>query len=195
MADKETKQSSSKMMHFVKVWRDRLAKLAEGRKGLWGITVASFMETTIVPIPIEILIAPVMAASRTRGFIVATVTLAGSVAGAVALYALAYLLFDSFAQPLIDMAGGQAQFEQLQTQFQNGGFWVVFAISVAPVPMQIAALAAGAAAYPLWLFFVAIGISRALRYYGLWLLVLGFGAGVARIFEGRKPKSVEKSAD
>jgi membrane protein YqaA with SNARE-associated domain len=53
--------------------------------------------------------------------------------------------------------------------------------------MQIAALAAGAASDPVWLFVIAITLSRALRYYGLWLLVLGFGAGIARIFEGRKP--------
>jgi len=53
--------------------------------------------------------------------------------------------------------------------------------------MQIAALAAGAASYPIWLFVIAITASRAIRYYGLWMLVLAFGAGIARIFEGRKP--------
>ena len=187
MAKNEKQHSPSSMRQKLKIWQDRLATLAAGRKGLWGIALASFMETTIIPIPIEIVIAPVMAASRARGFIVATVTLAGSVAGALALYLLAYLLFDDLAQPLIDMAGGQAQFDDLQTKFETGGFWVVFAISVTPVPMQIAALAAGAASYPVWLFVIAISASRALRYYGLWLLVLGFGAGIARIFEGRKP--------
>ncbi|MBV17170.1 MULTISPECIES: YqaA family protein [Thalassospira] len=188
MAKNEQQQLPSSVRQKLKIWQDRLATLAAGRKGLWGIALASFMETTIIPIPIEIVIAPVMAASRARGFIVATVTLAGSVAGALALYLLAYLLFDDLAQPLIDMAGGQAQFDDLQTKFETGGFWVVFAISVTPVPMQIAALAAGAASYPIWLFVIAISASRALRYYGLWLLVLGFGAGIARIFEGRKPK-------
>jgi len=83
----------------------------------------------------------------------------------------------------------RSDFADLEAKFQDGGFWMVFAISIAPIPMQIAALAAGAASYPVWMFLIAILASRALRYYGLWLLVLGFGAGVARIFAGDKPKS------
>ena len=171
----------------LKAAQSRLARLAEGRKGLGGISVASFLETTIIPIPIEVIVAPIMAASRARGFIVATVTLAGSVLGAVVLYLLAWALFDHIAQPLIDLVGGQQEFAEIEKRFAEGGFWVVFAISITPVPMQLAALAAGATSYPIWLFFIAITISRAIRYYGLWLLVLGFGAGIARIFEGRKP--------
>lgn len=189
------KPSGRGMKNLVKLAQNRLAKLAEGKKGLGGISVASFLETTIIPIPIEIIIAPIMAASRARGFIVATVTLVGSVLGALALYMLAGVLFDEFAQPLIDLVGGQQEFDNLEVKFEEGGFWVVFAISVMPVPMQIAALAAGAASYPLWLFAIAITLSRALRYYGLWMLVLGFGAGIARIFEGRKPDIRQNSRE
>jgi membrane protein YqaA with SNARE-associated domain len=181
------KEDGSRLKATLKAAQSRLARLAEGRKGLGGISVASFLETTIIPIPIEVIVAPVMAASRARGFIVATVTLAGSVLGAVVLYLLAWVLFDDLAQPLIDMVGGQQQFDDLEGRFAEGGFWVVFAISITPVPMQLAALAAGATSYPIWLFLIAITVSRAIRYYGLWLLVLGFGAGIARIFEGRKP--------
>lgn len=185
-----TQQSAprSRVKRFLKKTQERLAGLAAGRRGLGGIAVASFMETTIIPVPIEIIIAPIMAASRTRGFIVATVTLIGSVAGALSLYLLAWALFDDLAQPLIDVMGWQDEFDTLETKFEEGGFWVVFAISIAPVPMQIAALAAGAASYPVWLFLIAIMLSRAVRYYGLWLLVLGFGAGISRIFAGEKPE-------
>lgn len=191
----EKKNRKSNKGGFRRWWRLRqlrLEKLASGRKGLGGITVASFLETTIIPIPIEILIAPIMAASRRRGAIVATVTLAGSVAGAVFLYLVAYGLSDEFVRPLVELSGGQQEFQKVEQQFRDGGFWVVFAISIAPVPMQLAAIAAGATTYPFWLFLIAIGISRALRYYGLWLLVLGFGVGIARIFDGKKPGNVEK---
>ncbi|WP_085620781.1 YqaA family protein [Thalassospira alkalitolerans] len=173
---------------FWKIWQQRLERLATGRKGLGGIGIASFLETTIIPVPIEVLIAPVMAASRQRGLMVASVTLIGSIAGAVFLYFLAFGLFDELARPLIDLVGGGDVFHEVEQKFQAGGFWVVFAISITPVPMQLAALAAGATAYPFWLFLIAISISRALRYYGLWVLVLGFGAGVARIFTGESSK-------
>ena len=180
------RQATSSMRKVLSVAQRRLNVLASGRKGLTGIAGASFLETTIVPIPIELLITPVMAASRRRGFMVATVTLIGSVAGAIGLYFLAWALFDDLAQPLIGMMGGQDEFDELQGKFEEGGFWFVFLVSFMPVPMQIAALAAGAASYPIWLFLIAIIISRGLRYYGLWVLVLAFGAGIARIFADKK---------
>ncbi|PTC00163.1 hypothetical protein C9975_09015, partial [Thalassospira xiamenensis] len=90
MEKKDRKPVKGGFRRWWRLWQLRLEKLASGRKGLGGITVASFLETTIIPIPIEILIAPIMAASRRRGAIVATVTLAGSVAGAVFLYLVAY---------------------------------------------------------------------------------------------------------
>lgn len=183
-----SRRAVSSIRDFVCATQKRLNALAAGRKGLTGIAGASFLETTIIPIPIEILIAPVMAASRTRGFMVATVTLIGSVAGAVGLYILAWALFDDLAQPLISLIGGQEEFDQLQAKFETGGFWLVFLISLTPVPMQIAALAAGAASYPIWLFLIAITVSRGLRYYGLWILVRAFGVGIARIFKGKIPK-------
>jgi len=192
MEKKNRQSNKGGFRRWWRLWQLRLEKLASGRKGLGGITVASFLETTIIPIPIEILIAPIMAASRRRGAIVATVTLAGSVAGAVFLYLVAYGLSDEFVRPLVELSGGQQEFQKVEQQFRDGGFWVVFAISIAPVPMQLAAIAAGATAYPFWLFLIAIGISRALRYYGLWLLVLGFGVGIARLFEGKKPDRLEK---
>ncbi|WP_317337165.1 YqaA family protein [Thalassospira lucentensis] len=187
MEKEQKNRRKSGIARWWRAWQVRLEKLAAGRKGLGGIAVASFLETTIIPVPIEILIAPIMAASRRRGIIVATVTLLGSIAGAVFLYLIAYGLSDEFIRPLVEMAGGQQEFQEVEQRFEAGGFWVVFAISITPVPMQLAALAAGATTYPFWLFVVAIGISRALRYYGLWVLVLGFGAGIARIFEGKKP--------
>ncbi|WP_336082372.1 YqaA family protein [Thalassospira sp. CH_XMU1448-2] len=194
IVNQNQKSLVARLKDFSRTAQRYLASLAAGRKGLAGIAGASFLETTIIPIPIELVIAPVMAASRARGFIVATVTLAGSVIGAFGLYILAWALFDDLAQPLIDLTGGQAQFDDLEAKFETGGFWLVFLISIAPVPMQIAALAAGAASYPVWLFLIAIIVSRALRYYGLWLLVLGFGVGIARIFEGKKPKIHSESS-
>ncbi|WP_252509706.1 YqaA family protein [Thalassospira sp. TSL5-1] len=168
-----------------------LEALAEGKRGLAGIATASFLETTIIPIPVEIIIAPLMAISRRRGLKIATATLVGSVLGAVILYFLSLWVFDDVVNPFLDWTQGHEQFDQLKQRFQEGGFWLVFVISVTPAPMQIAALAAGAADYPFWLFFIAIFLSRAIRYYGLFAIVHLLGAGYVRYFAGKKPKKTE----
>lgn len=168
--------------------RRPLVALAAGKRGLTGIGTASFLETTIIPIPVEFIIAPLMAISRKRGMQIATVTLIGSVAGAVVLYLLAWGVFDDAVTPFLDWTHGHDEFAELKDRFQEGGFWLVFIISVTPAPMQLAALAAGATDYPFWLFFIAILLSRAIRYYGLFAIVRLLGAGYVHYFAGRKSK-------
>ncbi|WP_245835233.1 YqaA family protein [Thalassospira mesophila] len=174
--------------------RRPLEALAAGKRGLTGIGVASFLETTIIPIPVEIIITPLMAISRKRGMQIATVTLAGSLLGAVVLYLLAWGMFDNVVTPFLDWSGGHEQFYQLQNRFRDGGFWVVFIISITPAPMQLAALAAGVTNYSFWLFFSAIFLSRAIRYYGLFAIVRLFGAGYVRYFSRRGAKQGSKEA-
>ncbi|MDP2699613.1 YqaA family protein [Thalassospira sp.] len=171
-----------------------MEKLAAGRKGLGGLAIASFLETTIIPIPIEIIIAPLMAVSRRRGMVIASVTLLGSVLGAVFLYGLGLGLYDEVVAPLMTMWGAEQQFSEIEQRFAEGGFWLVFVISLTPVPMQLAALAAGVTSYPFWLFLIAITLSRAVRYYGLFALIALFGVGMARIFEGKKLKKADDNS-
>ncbi len=174
--------------------RGMLEALAKGKRGLTGIATASFLETTIIPIPVEIIIAPLMAISRKRGLKIATATLIGSVLGATILYFLSLWVFDDVVSPFLDWSQAHEQFDQLKQQFHEGGFWLVFIISVTPAPMQIAALAAGAADYPFWLFFIAIFLSRAIRYYGLFAVVHLLGTGYVHYFAGKKSQKDKRSA-
>ncbi|MEQ5775352.1 DedA family protein [Thalassospira sp. NFXS8] len=189
--------SSAPASSFAGIWQKikrPLHALAAGKRGLAGIGVASFLETTIIPIPVEVIIAPLMAFSRKRGIQIATVTLIGSVIGAVVLYFLAWGVFDDVVTPFLDWSNGHQQFDQLKERFQEGGFWVVFIISITPAPMQLAALAAGGVNYPFWLFFIAIFLSRAIRYYGLFAIVRLLGAGYIHYFSSKSAKQGNKEA-
>ncbi|RCK52303.1 membrane protein [Thalassospira profundimaris] len=174
--------------------RHLLEGLAKGKRGLAGVATASFLETTIIPIPVEIIVAPLMAVSQKRGLKIATATLIGSVLGAVMLYFLSLWVFDDVVNPFLDWTQGHEEFDQLKQRFHEGGFWLVFIISVTPAPMQLAALAAGATDYSFWMFFTAIFLSRAIRYYGLFAIVHLLGVGYVRYFAGKKQKKWQNSA-
>lgn len=157
-------------------WRrpERWGKhLARSRVGLWLIGVASFLETIIVPIPIEIVLIPYMLARRDRVWIIALVTTVGCLVGSALGYAVGYLLYDTVARPLIAVMGWEQAFGEFQAWFATDGFWAILAIGIVPIPFQVAMLTAGAAGYPLLLFMVAATIARGIRYFGLaWLVVL-----------------------
>ncbi|WP_370163987.1 YqaA family protein [Marisediminitalea sp.] len=145
--------------------------MVESRHMLRGITIASFLESTIVPIPLEAVLIPLMQAKRDKLWHIALMATVGCIIGALFGYALGYFLFDAIGSVLIDLFGTEAQFERVEQKMASQGFWFVLTLGIVPIPFQIAMLAAGATKYSLALFLLATIIARSIRYFGLALAV------------------------
>lgn len=153
---------------------DYSKKLIESKHMIWGTGVVSFMESTFLPITIEIILIPVMVRNRSRWpgpWLLATSALIGSILGGLAGYGVGYFLWDSFGSWAAESMGWAQQFEDYRTKIDNNGFWVVLSVGLTPVPYQVATLAAGSAGYNVAMFVLAIVIARGIRYYALALLV------------------------
>ena len=79
-------------MKRVRAWTRRLL---QSRYGLAWLGLLSAMETTILPIPIELVMVPYMLERPRQLWWVAAVTLVGCLVGALVGYAVGYFLFDS----------------------------------------------------------------------------------------------------
>jgi len=153
-------------------WLLRLRRARHKAAWLFGF---SFLETTVLPVPIEILLIPYMAAERQRALTIAGIALAGCLLGAFAGYAVGYFLFETLGQQIIAWGDWGESLQAFRRLFAAQGFWAILALGILPVPFQVAMLAAGAAGYPLVWFALAAGIARGLRYYGLAWLVKAVG--------------------
>jgi membrane protein YqaA with SNARE-associated domain len=128
-----------------------------------------------------------MAAHPDRAYRVAGAILAGCLIGALAFYLLASWLFDPVVAPLLDWLGLGESFQQARERMSGGNlFWAVFAVSVTPVPFQLATLGAGATGGSIIVFMAAVAASRAIRYYGLAWLARKFGPQVVEMAGGRR---------
>ena len=150
-------------------------KLANSPHSLVLLFFLSALEATILPIPLELILVPYMLLERDRIWLIASVALAGFMAGSVGGYYIGYALFDTVGQWFIDYLSAQEQYAEFKETLENNGFWSIFVVGVTPVPFQVAMLAAGAGQYPLTLFLLSAGIARALRYYVLAALVTWLG--------------------
>ncbi|MGM0584919.1 MAG: YqaA family protein [Pseudomonadota bacterium] len=160
-------------------------RLVNERAGRGAMFAASFLESTILPIPLETVAAPLMAAHPRRAAAVATTILLGCLAGALVFYLAARAAFDPVVAPALAWLGLQESFETMRGRLDREGlFWAVFLISLTPAPFQLATLGAGAAGGSVWVFLAAVGTSRAIRYYGLALLAARFGPGITRALGG-----------
>lgn len=137
--------------------------------------VASFLETIVVPIPIELILVPFMLANPHRLWRSAGAVTLGCLAASVLGYGIGFFLFESAGEWAIRHLGWQSGYRQFQQLFEAHGFWAILALGIVPVPFQTAMLAAGTAGYPLPLFVLAATIARGIRYFGLALLVHLFG--------------------
>jgi len=177
-------------MELGKKVKQKTKKLIDSKHMLRGITLASFLESTIVPIPLEAVMVPLMQARRESLWQIALMATVGCVIGAIFGYALGYYLFDMVGQWLIDTFFSQQQFENVKQQMQNQGFWFVMTLGIAPIPFQVAMLAAGATKYSLLLFLLATVIARSIRYFGLAVVVYYAGDRAEQLIRRYKMKAV-----
>ena len=161
-------------------------RMVYSRHALWGLGVASFLESIFIPVPLEAILVPLMQARRHQIFLLSTIALFGCLAGAVVGYFVGYYVFDAIGPRLVEMVSTPEQFEHVRMRMEEDGFWLIVSVGVVPIPFQIAMLAAGATGYSFFLFILASALSRALRYYGLGLMVLIAGNRVQAIFERHK---------
>jgi membrane protein YqaA with SNARE-associated domain len=142
----------------------------------------SFLETIIVPIPIEVVLIPFMAANRRRIWLIASVTLAGCVIASLLGYGVGMLLYQSVGTWFIEAMGYEQAYEGFRAFFDQHGFLAILVVGIVPIPFQVAMITAGLSGYPLPLFVLATLIARGIRYYGLAWLVARFGSRAKQVW-------------
>ncbi|MGS0495977.1 alkaline phosphatase [Pseudoalteromonas sp. S1727] len=177
-------------MTVFKRLKQKTRQLIDSKHMLTSITAASFLESTIVPIPLEAVLVPLMQARREKLWLIALMATVGCIIGALFGYALGYYLFDAVGDWVINTFSNPEQFEQVKQQMQAQGFWFVITLGIVPIPFQIAMLAAGATKYSLVMFLIATTIARSIRYFGLALVVYFAGNQAERVIKKHKTKAV-----
>lgn len=175
--------------HFFSKVKGLGKKLIYSKHMLWGVGLASFLESIIVPIPLEAILIPLMQVKRSQLFLISLAALLGCMLGAMVGYAVGFFIFDLIGEQLVNWVSSPEQFDHVKQKMNDQGFWFVFSVGVVPIPFQIAMLAAGATQYSLFLFLLASSLSRAIRYFGLALLVYFAGNKAQALFKKHKTSS------
>ncbi|NND41015.1 MAG: DedA family protein [Silicimonas sp.] len=158
---------------------DWMERLANHRAGLAAL---SFGESTVVPIPLEALVVPLMVGHPKRALVIAVWIWLGCLVGASLFYFVGLWLADPVVLPAIEWLGLNDDFEEMQDRLSGDSlFWVVFTVSLLPAPMQLATLGTGAVDGNFLVFISAIALSRGIRYFGLAILAQLIGERIANM--------------
>ena len=164
-----------------------LAGHRQADKWLFGV---SFVESSVFPIPPDILLIPMCLERRERSFYYATLCTIASVAGGLAGYAIGFFFWTTIGEPLIAFYGLQNEFALFEQSFVNHGFWIVFIFGITFFPYKVITIASGVVKMDPVLFIVASLSSRALRFFIEAGLLWKFGERIRGFVEKRLAISV-----
>ncbi|MFB3817921.1 MAG: YqaA family protein [Candidatus Methylomirabilales bacterium] len=162
---------------------DRTMAYAGHPQALWVLSVISFVESSVFPIPPDVLLIPMVLARRDQAFLIATACTVSSVVGGYVGYAIGYFLFETVGRWVIDVYGLAENFAVFQEGFARYGWWIIVIKGMTPIPYKLITIAAGVFKFPLLAFTAASLISRSLRFFLLAALLWKFGAPIRAFIE------------
>lgn len=151
----------------------------------WALGAVSFAESSIFPIPPDVMLIPMCLAKPKRAFFYAGLCTITSVLGGLVGYAIGALLYESVGKWLIQLYGYGTQSEAFRQAYAEWGHWVILIKGVTPIPYKLVTITAGFAEYNLFWFVVLSLITRGLRFYLVAGLLYWMGPPAKEFIEKR----------
>jgi len=159
--------------------------LAETRYALWALAVVAFIESSVFPIPPDLLMIPMIIARPSRAFLIAGIALVASVLGGMLGYAIGAFAFDSIGAPILESLGKTDSMAEFSMRFNDMGFWAVLVAGITPFPYKVITIMSGWTGMPIATFMITSVIARGLRFFIIAGLLWKFGAPVRDFIERR----------
>jgi membrane protein YqaA with SNARE-associated domain len=159
--------------------------MSDHPRALWVLAAVSFIESSVFPIPPDVLMIPMILARPSRAWLIALVALVSSVIGGLLGYAIGALAYEQIGQPILEALGKGDAMAEFSTRFNDFGFWAVLTAGVTPFPYKVITIMSGWTAMPLGTFIATSILARGLRFFIVAALLWKFGAPIRDFIERR----------
>ncbi|MFQ5683329.1 MAG: YqaA family protein [Candidatus Binatia bacterium] len=153
--------------------------------GVPALFTLAFAESSIFPLPPDLLLLALGLARPRRAFWYATVCSIGSVLGGIAGYAIGYFVWEAVQDLFFAYIPGFTRegFASVQMLYNEYGFLAVLIAGFTPIPYKIFTIASGVFAMNIPLFILASGFSRTARFFLEGGLLFWCGRGIQRLID------------
>jgi membrane protein YqaA with SNARE-associated domain len=163
---------------------DWVFSLARSKHATPALAVISFAESSVFPIPPDVMLAPMILAKPERAYFYAAVCTAASVAGAILGYAIGYYLSDVGLQILTKLGQGAA-YEASRAAFAQHGTWIILIKGLTPIPFKLITIASGISKFHFGLFVALCAITRGARFFVEAFILKRWGPAMLEMVEKR----------
>lgn len=162
---------------------DWTLRLAAHKHAEWGLATVSFIESSIFPIPPDVLLVPMVLADRRKAWRLAIIATISSVIGGFLGYAIGYFLFEAVGRPILEFYHVMDKYDSLKHSFDEWGAWIIIAKGWTPIPYKFLTITSGALHFDLAAFTIASVVSRGMRFFLVAALFWAFGPPIRAFVE------------
>ncbi|NJC40603.1 membrane protein YqaA with SNARE-associated domain [Brevundimonas alba] len=143
---------------------DWVFSLARSRHATPALAVISFAESSIFPVPPDVMLAPMILARPDKAYFYAMVCTVASVLGGILGYAIGFYMTD-LGLWLMNLLGHSDGLAEFQHWFDRWGLAVILVKGLTPIPYKLVTIASGLAAFSFPVFVAASVVTRGARFF------------------------------
>ena len=160
-------------------WLETVEKLLE-QHGVWGLAVATFLDSFISPIPPEVVFIPLCLAAPEKAFWFAGLTTFFSVLGAV----VGYIIGLKGGRPLLCRMFSAQKVMKAEGFINKYGVAAVLLASFTPIPFKLVTVSSGVLGLPLNKLIFWSTLGRGARFFIEAALIMFLGAKAVEYLAG-----------
>jgi membrane protein YqaA with SNARE-associated domain len=162
---------------------DWAMRMAAHKHAEWALAGVSFVESSVFPIPPDVVLMPMVLADRSKAWRYAAIATISSVIGGFLGYAIGYFLFEAVGRPILEFYHVMDKYDSLKHSFDEWGAWIIIAKGWTPIPYKFLTITSGALQFDLLSFSIASVVSRGMRFFLVAGLFWAFGPPIRAFVE------------
>lgn len=168
---------------FKKLYNWMLSK-AESPAAVPSLAAISFIESSVFPLPPDIMLIPMCLANRKKAFWYAFVCSVASIIGGMLGYSIGYFLYETVGKWILNLYGGaDDSYATFKKAFDDMGFWLVLMAGFTPFPFKVITICSGLAKLNIGVFLIAAAVSRSARFFLEAALIYVYGEKIRNLLE------------
>ena len=162
--------------HELYVW---VLSWADSPYGIWALLVISFLESSVFPIPPDVLLIALTLGDPPHGMGFAAVTTVGSLTGGMLGYLIGYL----GGRPLLVRWMGDKKVMQIHNLFERHEVWAIAIAGFTPIPYKLFTISSGAFFINFPKFILVSALSRGARFFLVAGVIQVFGPAMKQFID------------
>ncbi|MEZ6029132.1 MAG: VTT domain-containing protein [Hyphomonadaceae bacterium] len=163
---------------------EKAERLAGSNKAMGLLAAVSIAESALLPLPVDAVALPMMAASRHKIPLIIFIAAVTSIVGGLLGYLIGVFGMELIGNSLVNLFNQGEEFAKLKVTIQENwlsGAGIIFLGAVTPVPFKLVCIGSGATGFPFWIFLPVALTGRVLRFAIFGAIFWFFGPAAAQL--------------